>query len=75
MEKPIKLYIDTSVWNFALETEREDCLLTWDFFRMLRNERSSYIILISDLVEDEMNRASAERKNKLARLIDSFCQS
>ena len=72
MEKSIKLYIDTSVWNFALETERTDCLLTWDFFRILRNERSNYTVLISDLVEDEMNRASSERKKELAKLIDSF---
>ena len=72
MKKPTKLYLDTSVWNFALETERADCLITWDFFRMLRGERSNYTVLISDLVEDEMNRANTKRKNELARLINSF---
>lgn len=72
MQKTVKFYLDTSVWNLALETERADCLTTWDFLKMLRSKRSSYSILISDLVEDEMNRADVKRKDELARLIDSF---
>ena len=41
MEKPIKLYIDTSVWNFALETERKDSILTNEFLQLIKKDLSS----------------------------------
>ena len=46
MEKPIKLYIDTSVWNFALETERGDNVLTDDFLQLIRKEDYDVMSLI-----------------------------
>lgn len=72
MKRPFKLYLDTSIWNFALETERPDCLLTWEFLRLCKNRTSEYSIFISNLVEDEMNKANPKRRNELARLIDTF---
>ncbi len=50
MEKPIKLYIDTSVWNLALETERKfDCNLTNNFLINIQKEKQ-LIFCISDFI-------------------------
>ena len=44
MKKSLKLYIDTSVWNFALETERIDSTLTLECLQFL--EREGYQLII-----------------------------
>lgn len=72
MKRPFKLYVDTSIWNFALETERSDCLLTWEFLKLCKNKTSDYSLFISTLVEDEMNKANPKRRNELAKLIGAF---
>ena len=68
MKKPFKLYIDTSVWNFALETDRADCLLTWDFFRLLRNKREGYTVFIYR----SRNLKKQDKKFKLGNTINNF---
>ena len=70
MEKPLKLYVDTSVWNFALETERIDCLLTNEFLQIIRN--SEYSIFISDIVLSEVLNAYEPRKSKLQELLNIY---
>lgn len=68
MKKSIKLYIDTSVWNFALETERPDCLLTNEFLESIND--SEYSIFISDIVLSEILNAHEPRRNKLQELLN-----
>lgn len=70
MEKPIKLYIDTSVWNFALETERGDSVLTYDFLRLIKKENHG--VIVSDTVMTEIEDAHEPRKSKLLELIEFF---
>ena len=67
MQNPIKLYIDTSVWNFALEIERLDCLLTNEFLESINNRE--YSILISDIVLTEILNAVEPRRSKLQELL------
>jgi len=45
MEDKIKLYLDTSVLNFALERDRSGSYLTRDFLELLMLE--GYIAIIS----------------------------
>lgn len=68
MEKPLKLYIDTSVWNFALETERSDSMLTNEFLELVKVE--NHIVVISDIVLAEIDDAFEPRKSQLKRLLN-----
>ena len=68
MAKQIKLYLDTSVWNFALETERSGSALTSEFLELLQSHE--YIVIISDVVQAEILAAPELRKNQLKELID-----
>ena len=70
MKKRIKLYIDTSVWNFALETERGDNVLTDDFLQLVRKE--NYDVIVSDTVMAEIEDAHEPRKSDLLKLIEFF---
>ena len=70
MEKPIKLYIDTSVWNFALEVERADCLITNEFLQLIRSKE--YSIFISDIVLSEILNAYEPRRSKLQELLNIY---
>ena len=70
MEKPIKLYIDTSVWNFALETERPDCLLTNEFLESINN--GEYSVFISDIILSEILNAYESRRSKLQELLNIY---
>ena len=70
MEKPIKLYIDTSVWNFVFETGRSGSSLTREFLELLRSEE--YKIITSDIVRAEIRAASEPRKSQLQNLIGSL---
>lgn len=71
MGKSIKLYIDTSVWNFALETDRPDSIVTYEFLKSVSNN-SEYSLFISDLVEAEINDSQNKRKEELTKLIEIF---
>lgn len=71
MEKPIKLYIDTSVWNFALETERKDSITTYEFLKSVGGH-NEYSLIISNLVEAEIKDAHDKRKEELLSLIETF---
>ena len=70
MYKPIKLYIDTSVWNFALETSRSDSLLTYEFLQLTKKEKCT--IIISDIVDAEINKSFELRKNQLQQLLKIY---
>ena len=70
MERPTKLYIDTSVWNFVFETGRSGSSLTREFLELLRSEE--YKIITSDIVRAEIRAASEPRKSQLQSLIGSL---
>jgi len=70
MEKPIKLYIDTSVWNFVFETGRSGSSLTREFLELLLLEE--YIVVTSDIVRAEILAAPEPRKSNLKNLIGSL---
>ena len=70
MKKSLKLYIDTSVWNFALETERIDSTLTLECLQFL--EREGYQLIISDLVDAEINKSFEPRKSQLQKLLSLY---
>lgn len=70
MEKPLKLYIDTSVWNFVLEAERSGSTLTYDFLQLIVKEE--YNIAVSDTVMAEIEDAHEPRKSNLLELIELF---
>lgn len=71
MPKKTKVYVDTSVWNFALEAERPESLLTNDFLRHLR-VNDDYAIFVSDLIKTEINNAYEIRRKQLEELIEAF---
>ena len=63
----MKLYIDTSVWNFALETDRPNSFLTNEFLQLLSEE--NYEAVISDIVMSEIEKATELRKFDLLELL------
>ena len=71
MPKPLKLYIDTSVWNFALERKRYEYYFVSRFLHLIKN-RKAYTICVSDLVQGEIMDAHAGRKSLLQDLIAKY---
>ena len=69
--KKLKLYFDTSIFNFALSDdvpEERDVTL-----KLLNEVRSSrYEVYISEVVVIEVNRASREKAKSLTELIDEI---
>lgn len=71
MYKKLKLYIDTSVWNIALEPERAECILTHDFLEVYGKSKNN-LLVISEVVEVEINRAYDTRRKQLLKLIEKY---
>ena len=71
MYKKIKLYIDTSVWNIALETERDEYTLTHNFLEVHSKSKNNSLF-ISEVVEVEINRAYDTRRKQLLKLIEKY---
>ena len=69
--KKLKLYFDTSIFNFALSDdvpeERDVTLKLLDEVR-----RGRYEVYISEVVVREVNRASREKAKSLIELIDEI---
>lgn len=66
-----KIYIDTSVWNVALETNRDHSKITNEFLNsFFLNKDCTFII--SELVETEVSAAYDLRKQELLRLLNKF---
>ena len=68
MPKPLKLYIDTSVWNFAIEKRGEESLLVHRFLSNF-SRKELYKFFISDLVYGEVNEAHETRMKDLQNLL------
>src|SRR3989304_5606354 len=69
--KKLKLYMETSVWNFYFADDApEKKEVTLQFFQKLEN--NEYDIYISQLVFDEIERASKEKRTLLTDLIEKF---
>lgn len=71
MYKKLKLYIDTSVWNIALEAERDEYILTHDFLEVHSKSKNN-LLFISEVVEVEVNRAYDTRRKQLLKLIERY---
>ena len=71
MHKKLKLYLDTSIWNLALETERDEYTLTRNFLDVHSNSKNN-LLLISEVVEVEVNRAYDTRRKQLLKLIEKY---
>jgi predicted nucleic acid-binding protein len=71
MYKKVKLYIDTSIWNLALETERNESILTHDFLEIYGKSKNNSLV-ISEVVEVEINRAYDTRRKQLLKLIEKY---
>lgn len=66
--RPLRYYVDTSVWNFLLEEGRpEHRAVTERFFAEIGRLGT---LGISDVVLDEMQRASSTRRHSLQQLVD-----
>lgn len=69
--KKLKLYIETSVWNFMFADEvPEKKAATERFFKEVESGR--YEIFISDTVLEEIDSAPSEKKEKLLDVIQKY---
>ena len=69
--KKLKLYIETSTWNFVFADDSPEKMdTTKEFFELAR--RGVYEVYISEVVQAEINRAPEAIKNKLLRLIEQI---
>ncbi len=67
--KKLKLYIETSTWNFVFaEDAPEKMAIAKEFFNLVA--KGVYEIYASEVVMAEVNRASADIKTKLIGLIN-----
>ena len=66
-----RIYIDTSVWNIALETNREHSKITNEFLNSFFLTKDCTFV-ISELVEAEVSAAYDLRKQELLRLLNKF---
>ncbi len=66
----LKLYLETSVWNFYYADEApEKQAITRQFFHSLPNDKLE--LYISEVVLDEIDGASAQKKIQLLQLINT----
>lgn len=70
MKRKLKLYIDTSVWNMALEKDRVHSETTNDFLKLVTKE--NYLLIVSNLVMAEIARANDFRRKELSNLIEKY---
>ncbi len=71
MARKLILYLDTSVLNFLFADdapEKRD--ITIDFFQEVSKKK--YEVYISDIVIDEISKATEDKKEKLLTLIDNY---
>ena len=69
--KKLKLYLETSVWNFYFADDApEKKEATMQFFEQV--ERGEYEIFISDMVFREIDRATEEKRTALTELIVKY---
>ena len=69
--KKLKLYIETSTWNFVFADDSpEKMATTKEFLDLVR--KGVYMVYISEVVEAEINRAPEAIKHKLLKLIDEI---
>jgi rRNA-processing protein FCF1 len=69
--KKLKLYIETSVWNFLIsEDVPEEQKLTKELFHEI--ESGKFEIYISEVVHTEIEKAPQDIKNKLKKLIEKY---
>ncbi len=69
--KKLKLYLETSVWNFYFADDApEKKEATRQFFEQV--ERGEYEIFISDMVFREIARATEEKRTALTELIAKY---
>lgn len=69
--KRLKLYLETSVWNFYFANdapEKRD--VTIQFFQVVKHGK--YDIFLSQVVFDEIDRASEEEQHALLELITTY---
>jgi len=72
--KKLKLYLETSVWNFLLaEDAPEKRAATELLFREIDKEK--YSIFISSVVGQEIGRASKPKRQLLASMIEKYSPS
>jgi predicted nucleic acid-binding protein len=69
--KRLKIYIETSVWNFLITKDSpEKRSLTEHFFREV--DQRKHEIFVSDVVMDELSEAAEQRRNALRELIHRY---
>jgi len=67
----LKLYLETSVWNFYFADDAADKqVATWQFFEQVR--QGVYDIFVSDIVFKEIARASEKKRELLFSLISEY---
>ncbi len=69
--RKLKLYIETSTWNFLFAQDSpEKMATTKDFFELVR--QGIYDIYVSDIVFLEIDRATDDIRLKLSKLISEY---
>ncbi len=69
--RKLKLYIETSTWNFVFADDApEKTAITKEFFELIR--KAAYQVYISEVVQAEINRAPEAVKNKLLGLVEEI---
>lgn len=69
--RKLKLYIETSTWNFVFaEDSPEKMAITKDFFNLMR--QGIYDTYVSDIVFLEIERAPEAMRSKLSKLINEY---
>ena len=69
--KKLKLYLETSVWNFVFADDAPDLRdITLQFFDLIA--KGSYEIYISDIVIFEIEKTKGKKLGEMVRLIEKY---
>ena len=69
--KKLQLYLETSVWNFVFADDApEKKEITLKFFDKIK--KGEYEIFISDVVIEEIGRASGEKRSLILNVIKNY---
>lgn len=67
--KKLRLYLDTTVFNFAFA---DDCPIERDITRNFFRQIDNFDVSISDIVLQEISRCSSEKQKKLMDIVNKY---
>ena len=72
LTKPLKVYVDTSIFNFAVSTQNVPREKETTLKLLLQIKAGKFLPYISQVTLDEIRRAGEEKRNELIKVVEQM---